>query len=178
MVVEVMGRHAGWVALYSGIAGGADWILLPEIPLDLDEMCAHLVAVRERGKMYSIVVASEGTDIPHDENEPRELDAFGHIMLRERGVGEFLSKEIEQRTGIETRFALLGHIQRGGPPTEFDRVLASRLGIKAAELVHAGDFGKMSSIQNNRIVAVELEKAVAHLKTVPRELYDEVKVLF
>lgn len=178
MVVEVMGRHAGWVALYSGIAGGADWILLPEIPLDLDEMCRHLMAVRQRGKMYSIVVASEGTEIPNPEDAPSALDAFGHVILSERGVGEYIAKEIEQRTGIETRFAVLGHIQRGGSPTEFDRVLASRLGIKAAELVHAGDFGKMASIQNNIIVAVELEKAVARLKTVPRELYEEVKVLF
>jgi phosphofructokinase-like protein len=178
MVVEVMGRHAGWMALYSGIAGGADWILLPEIPMDMDEMCEHLMAVRSRGKMYSIVVASEGVEIPKSSNAPAEVDAFGHVILSERGVGEYVAKEIEHRTGIETRYAVLGHIQRGGPPTEFDRVLASRLGIKAAELVHAGEFGMMSSMQNNRIVAVKLEEAVARLKTVPAELYEEVKVLF
>src|SRR5258708_21811291 len=149
MVVEVMGRHAGWMALYTGIAGGADWILLPEIPVDMDEMCEHLLVVRARGKMYSIVVASEGVEIPSTSNSPAEVDAFGHVILSERGVGEYVAREIEQRTGIETRFAVLGHIQRGGPPTEFDRVLASRLGIKAAELAHARDFGKVSSMQNN-----------------------------
>jgi 6-phosphofructokinase 1 len=178
MVVEVMGRHAGWVALYAGIAGGADWILLPEISLDLNEMCNHLKEVRARGKNYSIVVASEGVDIPHADETDVSVDAFGHVILRERGVGEFLAKEIEERTGIESRFAVLGHIQRGGAPSVFDRVLATRLGIKAAELVHNRDFGKMASIQGNQIIAVELEKAVAQLKCVPTELYEEAKVLF
>jgi 6-phosphofructokinase 1 len=178
MVVEVMGRHAGWVALYAGIAGGADWILLPEVPLDIDEMCAHLVSQRARGRNYGLVVASEGTVLPHADDTEVSVDAFGHVILRERGVGEFIAKEIEARTGIETRFAVLGHIQRGGAPSVFDRVLASRLGIKAAELVKAGDFGKMSSIIGNRIVAVELERAVSQLKTVPAELYEEAKVLF
>ncbi len=178
MVVEVMGRHAGWVALYAGIAGGADWILLPEVPLDMDAMCAHLKEVRARGKMYSIVVASEGANIPHEDDSNMAVDSFGHVILSERGVGAYLAREIENRTGIETRFAVLGHIQRGGPPSEFDRVLASRLGIKAAELVHEKKFGRMASIKNNRIVDVELEKAVATLKTVPPELYEEARVLF
>jgi len=178
MVVEVMGRHAGWVALYAGIAGGADWILLPEEQLDLDAMCDHLKAVRARGKNYSIVVASEGVNLPTTDESESSVDAFGHTILRERGVGDFLAKEIEERTGIETRFAVLGHIQRGGAPSVFDRVLASRLGIKAAELVHAGDFGKMASIQGNQIVGVELEKAVASLKTVPGALSDEIRTLY
>ena len=178
MVVEVMGRHAGWVALYAGIAGGADWILLPEEKLDLDAMCEHLKAVRARGKNYSIVVASEGVELPNTDESESSVDAFGHTILSQRGVGDFLAKEIEERTGIETRFAVLGHIQRGGAPSVFDRVLASRLGIKAAELVHAGEFGKMASIQGNQIVGVELEQAVASLKTVPTALSEEVKTLY
>lgn len=178
MVVEVMGRHAGWVALYSGIAGGADWITLPEVDLDVAEMCDHLLSVRARGRDYSIVVASEGTEIPVSEDAEQTLDAFGHMILRDRGVGEFLAKEIEVRTGIETRYAVLGHIQRGGAPSVFDRVLASRLGMKAAELVKNGEFGKMASIQSNQIVGVNLEDAVASLKTVPANMYEEAKVLF
>ena len=178
MVVEVMGRHAGWVALYAGIAGGADWISLPEVPLDVDEMCAHLSDVRDRGRHFGIVVASEGTEIPVSEDAVQELDNFGHVTLRDRGVGEFLAKEIEAKTGIETRFAVLGHIQRGGAPSVFDRVLASRLGIKAAELVKNKEFGKMASIQSNQIVGVDLNSAVASLKTVPLEMYEEAKALF
>ncbi len=178
MVVEVMGRHAGWVALYSGIAGGADWITLPEVELDIEEMCEHLLSVRARGRDYSIVVVSEGTEIPISEDAEQSLDAFGHMILRDNGVGEFLAKEIEVRTGIETRYAVLGHIQRGGAPTVFDRVLASRLGMKAADLVKNGEFGKMASIQSNQIVGVNLEDAVASLKTVPASMYDEAKVLF
>jgi ATP-dependent phosphofructokinase / diphosphate-dependent phosphofructokinase len=178
MVVEVMGRHAGWVALYAGVAGGADWILLPEISLDLDEMCEHLNAVRARGKNYSIVVTSEGVELPHADETDVSVDAFGHVILRERGVAEFLAKEIENRTGIETRFAVLGHIQRGGAPTVFDRVLASRLGIKAADLVHERQFGKMASIRGMEIVGVDLHDAVSQLKTVPISMYEEAKILF
>jgi phosphofructokinase-like protein len=178
MVVEVMGRHAGWVALYAGIAGGADWITLPEVKPDLGEMCDHLNAVRARGKNYSIVVASEGTEIPIEGTGEVVTDAFGHVNLSGVGVGEFLAKVIEEKTGIETRYAVLGHIQRGGSPSVFDRVLASRLGVKAAELVHEGKFGMMASIQNNMIVGVKLEDAVKELKTVPLELYEEAKILF
>jgi 6-phosphofructokinase 1 len=178
MVVEVMGRHAGWVALYAGIAGGADWILLPEVALDLDAMCKHLLDIRARGKNYAIVVASEGVDLPNADQTDAMVDSFGHVILRERGVGDFLAKEIEQRTGIETRFAVLGHIQRGGAPTVFDRVLASRLGIKACELVHNREFGKMASIQGNQIVGVDLENAVTQLKTVPEAFYHEATTLF
>lgn len=178
MVLEVMGRHAGWVALYTGIAGGADWILIPEVTPDLDEMCDHLKAVRNRGKSYSIVVASEGINLPQVDEEGISVDAFGHVILRERGVGEYLAKEIEGGTGSETRSATLGHIQRGGPPTVFDRVLATRLGLKAAEMVQAGEFGRMSAIQKNEIVSVDLELAVSELKTVPIELYEEAKLLF
>lgn len=178
MVLEVMGRHAGWVALYTGVAGGADWILIPEVAPDLEEMCRHLTKVRERGKVYSIVVASEGIDLPQADEEGISVDAFGHVILRERGVSDFLAKEIESRTGFETRSAVLGHIQRGGSPTVFDRVLATRLGLKAADMVNAGEFGRMSAIQANQIVAVDMERAVGELKTVPIELYEEAKTLF
>lgn len=178
MVVEVMGRHAGWVALYAGIAGGADWVLLPEIALDLDEMCDHLNAVRARGKYYSIVVTSEGVELPRADETDVSVDAFGHVILRERGVAEYLAKEIENRTGIETRFAVLGHIQRGGAPTVFDRVLASRLGLRAADLVHERQFGKMSAIRGTEIVSVDLHDAISQLKTVPVHFYEEAKILF
>lgn len=178
MVLEVMGRHAGWVALYAGIAGGADWILIPEVALDLDEMCDHLKALKDRGKTYGIVVTSEGIDLPHADEEGVSVDAFGHVILRERGVGEFLAKEIGARTGMETRFSVLGHIVRGGSPTPFDRVLGSRVGLKAADMVKDGDFGKMAAYVNNEIVAVDMEAATKELKTVPIEFYNQVKTLF
>jgi ATP-dependent phosphofructokinase / diphosphate-dependent phosphofructokinase len=178
LVLEVMGRHAGWVAFYTGIGAGADWILIPEVALDLEEMCDHLRRCRERGKIYGLVIASEGVDLPHADASDVITDAFGHVILRERGVGEFVAKEIEQRLKVETRYAVLGHIQRGGTPTVFDRVLASRLGIRAADLVKDGDFGKMASLQGNEITAVELELAVKELKTVPIEMYEQAKSLF
>lgn len=178
LVLEVMGRHAGWMALYCGVAAGADWILLPEVPLDLDEMCEHLIRQRQRGKQWGLVIASEGVDIPSADTEDISVDAFGHVILRERGVSEFIAKEIEKRVGVETRFVVLGHVQRGGSPTVFDRVLATRLGIKGADLVKEGGFGKMASIQGNQIVAVDLDLAVKELKTVPRELWETVKTLF
>jgi phosphofructokinase-like protein len=178
LVLEVMGRHAGWVALYAGVGSGADWILIPEVPLDLEEMCGHLIGCRRRGKQYGLVVVSEGVDMPHADTTDLVTDAFGHVILRERGVGEFVAKEIEQRVGVETRYVVLGHVQRGGSPTVFDRVLASRLGVKAADLVKEGAWGKMASIQGNRVVAVALEDAVRNLKTVPLPLYEEAKTLF
>jgi phosphofructokinase-like protein len=178
MVLEVMGRHAGWVALYCGIAAGADWILLPEIALDLEEMCCHLIRQRDRGRQWGLVVASEGVDIPVADTDDISVDAFGHIILRERGVGDFIAREIERRVGVETRSVVLGHVQRGGAPTVFDRVLATRLGVKGADLVRERNFGKMASIQGNQIVAVELELAVKELKTVPLDLWESVKCLF
>jgi 6-phosphofructokinase 1 len=178
IVLEVMGRHAGWVALHTAIAGGADWALIPEVAPDMDEMCAHLSALRERGKTYSIVVASEGIDLPQAEEEGVSVDAFGHVILRERGVGDFLAKEIEGRIGVETRSAVLGHIQRGGSPTVFDRILATRLGAKAAEMADAGEFGRMSATRAGEIVSVPLEDALSALKTVPLALYEEAKLLF
>ena len=146
IVLEVMGRHAGWVALNTGIAGGADYILLPEIPLDMDAMTAHLKEAYAR-KRYGIVVASEGVELPDRGDDEKKLDAFGHVILGDRNVGEYIAKEIEKRTGIETRSAMTGHIQRGGAPSAFDRVLASRLGIRAAQCVYEKDFGKMVALR-------------------------------
>lgn len=177
IVLEVMGRHAGWVALHTGVAGGADWILLPEIPLDLDAMTAHLKVAYAR-KGYGIVVASEGVELPNLDESEAKLDAFGHVILSDRAVGEFIAKEIEKRTGIETRSAVTGHIQRGGAPSAFDRVLASRLGIRAAQCVYEQDFGKMVAIHGTEIVPVEIGKAVGTLRTVPKELYETLTTLF
>jgi 6-phosphofructokinase 1 len=169
IVLEVMGRHAGWVAYYVGLAGGADWITLPEEPLDLDALAAHLSAVRARGKKYALVVASEGTDIPL-EGQEKTVDSFGHVQLGDRRVGEFLAKEIEKRIGWETRSAVVGHVHRGGSPTLFDRVLGMRVGVKAAELVQNKEFGKMAALVGTEIVGVDIVAATATLKTVPPAL--------
>jgi 6-phosphofructokinase 1 len=159
------------------LAGGADWITLPEEPLDLDAMCAHLAAVKARGKKYALVVASEGTEIP-SEGEEKTVDAFGHVNLSNRAVGEFLAAEIQKRTKWETRSAVVGHVHRGGSPTLFDRVLGTRVGVKAAELVKAGEFGKMVALQGTEIVGVPIEQAVANLKTVPPALRELAKTTF
>jgi ATP-dependent phosphofructokinase / diphosphate-dependent phosphofructokinase len=177
MVVEVMGRHAGWIAVYSGIAGGADAILIPEQPVDYEEIAEALRSRHARGKNFSIVVVSEGTELPGVEDEG-ERDAFGHVTLSKRGVGETVAQEIEERTGFETRVTVLGHIQRGGSPTARDRVLATRYGLKAAELAVSGDFGKMAALHGDDIVAVSLEEATAELKTVPPEWYAVAQPFF
>jgi phosphofructokinase-like protein len=177
IVLEVMGRHAGWVALHSGIAGGADWILLPEVPIDYEAMCAHLKVAYAR-KGYGIVVASEGAELPNLDESEAKLDAFGHVILSDRNVGDTIAAEIEKRTGFETRSAVTGHIQRGGAPSAFDRVLASRLGIRAAQCVYEKDFGKMVAIRGTEVVAVDIEKAVGVLRTVPIDLYETATTLF
>ena len=173
LVLEVMGRHAGWVALEVGIACGADWICLPEIPLDVEAMVAALRRKRDRGKTWGLIVASEGTILPHNDTEDLKVDAFGHVSLGDRKVGDFLSTEVEKALGVETRAVTLGHVQRGGSPTLFDRVLGSRVGIKAADMVRDGDWGKMAALQSTDVVAVDLEIAVNHLKTVPVKLWEE-----
>ncbi len=179
MVLEVMGRHAGWVAWYVGVAGGADWITLPEEPLDVDAMCAHLSAVKARGKKYALVVASEGTELPvAAEGEEQKLDAFGHVMLGDRNVGEFIAEEIQRRIGWETRAAVVGHVHRGGSPTLFDRVLGMRVGVKAAELVQDRQFGQMVALRGTEVMGVPIEQAVARLKTVPDSLVQMVKTTF
>lgn len=178
IVVEVMGRHAGWIATYAGIAGGADYILVPEIPIDLDEVCESIKRRHQRGKKFSIIVVAEGAGFK-DKNlflQEERLDEFGHVRLG--GIGEALSKLIEERTGFETRVTVLGHIQRGGSPTAFDRVLGARYGVRAYELVKNGEFGKMVSLRGNKIVAVSLQEAVGELKTLDLELYNIAKIFF
>lgn len=166
MVLEVMGRHAGWVALYTGIAAAADWILLPEKEPEIDKMCAHLKKAHAR-KGVALVVASEGTELPQYKNMKQEVDQFGHMLLKDRGVGDDLAKLIEKNTGIETRSAVIGHMQRGGPPTLFDRILGMRVGAAGADAVARGDFGKMMAIRGTEVVAVPLKEATGTLKTVP-----------
>jgi ATP-dependent phosphofructokinase / diphosphate-dependent phosphofructokinase len=181
MVCEVMGRHAGWIAIMSGMAGGADVILTPERAVTV-ERCCELIAQRHaKGKDFSIVVVSEGWELRTENGEAQLVesgaaDAFGHVRLG--GVGETLAREIESRTGFETRVTTLGHIQRGGSPTAHDRVLATRYGLMAAELVHTGAWGQMAALRGDRIVAVPLSDAVAELKTVPDELYEQASVFF
>jgi 6-phosphofructokinase 1 len=177
MVVEVMGRHAGWIAVTSGIAGGADVILIPEQPVDFEEVAHGIRSRHARGKNFSIVVISEGCELPGLE-DTGEVDQFGHVTLAHRGVGELLGREIEQRTGFETRVTVLGHVQRGGTPTPRDRVLATRYGLKAAALAHAGEFGQMAALRGDDIVAVSLEEATAQLKTVPPEWYSVAQAFF
>ncbi|MEW6720839.1 MAG: ATP-dependent 6-phosphofructokinase [Thermodesulfobacteriota bacterium] len=183
MVVEVMGRHAGWIATYAGIAGGADVILVPEIPIDLDEVCDLIIRRHSRGKSFSIVVVAEGAQIagkPGEEGglvlQETQKDEFGHVRLG--GISQVLAKLIEKRTKYETRFVVLGHIQRGGSPTAHDRVLATRFGVFATEMVHRGEFGKMAGLQGNRIVAVPLAEATSRLKTVDPEMYGIAKEFF
>ncbi len=178
MVAELMGRHAGWIALEAGIAGGADVILIPEIPINIEEVCGIIKKRHSRGKTFSIVVVAEGAQFAKDANitQEQKLDEFGHVRLG--GIGEILSEEIEKRTGFETRVSVLGHIQRGGSPTAFDRVLGTRFGVKAVELIMEKKFGQMCSLSANKIVSVPLEVATGTLKTVDKEFYEIAKVFF
>lgn len=178
IVVEVMGRHAGWIAIESGIAGGADVILIPEIPIDIDEVCATIKRRHSRGKTFSIVVVAEGAHFKEGSSvlQEQKLDSFGHVRLG--GIGEILANEIEKKTGYETRVSVLGHIQRGGTPTAFDRVLGTRLGVKAVELIKNKKFGRMVALSGIKIIDVPIEDAVKALKTVDMELYDIAKVFF
>ena len=182
MVVEVMGRHTGWIAVMSGIAGGADVVLIPEHPVTVEQACAELQARHRRGKDFSIVVVSEGYRLTYESGEQREItqeqvvDQFGHVRLG--GVGSELAREIEERTGFETRVTVLGHVQRGGSPTPRDRILATRFGLKAADLVHEQRFGRMAALQGNEVVDVPLRDAVAELKTVPPHWYEVASAFF
>ena len=178
IVAEVMGRHAGWIAIESGIAGGADVILIPEIPIDLDEVCNLIRRRHQRGKTFSIVVVAEGAQFKDGTMvaQEKKLDAFGHVRLG--GIGEDLAAQIEKATGFETRVSVLGHLQRGGSPTAFDRVLGTRFGVKAMELIKAKKFGKMVALAGTKIIEVPLEEAVRELKTVDMELYNIAKVFF
>jgi ATP-dependent phosphofructokinase / diphosphate-dependent phosphofructokinase len=182
MVVEVMGRHTGWIAVMSGIAGGADVILIPEQPVTVEQACADIMRRHERGKDFSIVVVSEGYELTYESGERRavvqeaETDQFGHFRFG--GVGEALGRDIEERTGYETRVTVLGHVQRGGTPTPRDRILATRFGLKAADLVDAGKFGRMAALQGDSIVDVTLEEATRELKKVPPAVFDVARAFF
>jgi ATP-dependent phosphofructokinase / diphosphate-dependent phosphofructokinase len=177
VVVEVMGRHAGWIALHSGMAGGANVILIPEVPFDLEKVVEH-VESRFRTNYSPILVVAEGA-VPKEGAEALqsgELDAFGHVRLG--GIGDTLAKELEKRTGKEARAVVLGHTQRGGTPTAFDRWLATRFGLHAIEAVHDGDWGKMVALRGTNIVRAPLAEATQELKLVTPELYAEAGVLF
>jgi ATP-dependent phosphofructokinase / diphosphate-dependent phosphofructokinase len=177
LICEVMGRHAGWIALHAGMAGGANVILIPEKPFDIDKVCAY-VESRFKTRYAPIIVVAEGAHPMEGQMtlQAGELDSFGHVRLG--GIGEMLAKEIEKRTGKEARTTVLGHIQRGGTPTAFDRVLATRFGLQAIDAVHDGDFGVMVALQGTDIVRVGLDEATKELKTVPVSRYEEAEVFF
>lgn len=174
IVLEVMGRHAGWVALYTGIGSGADYTLIPEVPVDWDTMIAQVMTAYKR-KKYAFIVVSEGVVVTDAKDE--KLDDFGHMLLQNRGVGPEVARIVEERTGVSTRSATIGHIQRGGSPTLFDRMLGTRVGVKAVEMVHDGDFGKMAALRGTDVVAIPLAEAVGNLKTVSPDWIDLLKVL-
>jgi ATP-dependent phosphofructokinase / diphosphate-dependent phosphofructokinase len=173
IVVEVMGRAAGWIAIYSGIAGGADVILIPEVPFDIDQVAETIRQRHARGRYFSIVVAAEGaksTSGIETQDTSGGRDEFGHARLG--GIGEVLAHEIEKRTGFESRSVVLGHIQRGGTPSAFDRVLATRYGLGAIDMVHRGEFGRMAALRGNKIISVPLAEAIASNRKVDKEILD------
>jgi ATP-dependent phosphofructokinase / diphosphate-dependent phosphofructokinase len=181
MVVEVMGRHTGWIAVMSGIAGGADVILIPEQRVTVEQACDEIKRRHARGKNFSIVVVSEGYEVAYESGESHTVaradeDAFGHVRFG--GVGDVIAREIEERTGYETRVTVLGHVQRGGSPTPRDRVLATRYGLKASDLVRERRFGRMAALHGDSIVDVSLSDATAALKTVPPEWYATASAFF
>jgi 6-phosphofructokinase 1 len=178
LVCEVMGRHAGWIATHAGIAGGAAYILVPERPFDVDEVCESLLQRHKQGRYASIVVVAEGAQ-PKEGSmvvQSGEVDEFGHVRLG--GIGDVLAREIRQRTGFDTRVTVLGYVQRGGTPTAFDRVLATRFGIAAIDAVHDGAFGQMVALRNAKIVRVPLAEAVGSLKTVDPDLLGVAEVFY
>ena len=178
LVCEVMGRHAGWIAAWAGIAGGAAQVLVPEREIDIDAVCESLIERHKKGRYASIVVVAEGAQ-PKEGSfalASGEVDEFGHVRLG--GIGEVIAHEIRQRTGFDARVTVLGHIQRGGTPTAFDRVLATRFGLRAIETVHDGGWGKMVSLQAGQIVAVPIADAVKELKTVDEELLEVCEVFY
>lgn len=178
IVCEIMGRHAGWMATDAGISGSAHWIFTPEIKGSVGDCCAVLKARRDRGEKYGIIAVAEGAEFSDFDvaAASKETDAFGHVKLG--GVGDALAKEIEKRTGYETRHVVLGHTQRGGSPLAYDRVLGTRLGYKAAEMVRAGQFAMMASLRGEKVEAVPIEEAVKELKTVPEDYYRVAKAFF
>jgi 6-phosphofructokinase 1 len=192
IVVEVMGRHAGWIATMAGLAGGADEILIPEVSFNMDEICKNLKSRYDRGKKFSIVAVAEGANPKQGDKtnstntgktiegslvtQSEEKDAFGHVRLG--GIGNYLAEEIKKRMHVDTRVTVLGHVQRGGTPTAHDRVLATRFGIAAVECIKNQDFGKMVALKGDKIVPIPLDDAVSELKTVDMQLYEIAKVFF
>jgi len=179
IVVEVMGRHAGWIALHSGIAGGADYILIPEVPASAQDVAGAVLARRARGKSFSIIVVAEGAVLEEEASpvvKDAGTDAFGHQLLG--GIGERVAQAVQEKTGLDTRTVVLGHVQRGGTPTARDRYLGTMFGLVAADLAHRGENGKMAALRGERVVAVPIAEGVATLKTVGRDLYDDMKTLF
>lgn len=181
IIVEVMGRYTGWIALYGGLAGGANLILIPEVPYSLGEICETVQKRASRGKFHSVIVVAEGAKPAETEgfnfkDRDRGVDEFGHIRLG--GIGSILEKLVETKTGMEARSVVLGHIQRGGSPTAFDRILATRLAVKAVQLLKESKFGQMSSLQGNEITSVALQEALKKRKTVSPELYELAKLFF
>jgi 6-phosphofructokinase 1 len=178
IVLEVMGRHAGWIAVYSGIAGGADVILVPERQFDIEEVCVRLTRRHASGRTFSIVVVAEGAT-PRDGDAWSQhggTDAFGHARLG--GIAVQLEREIEERTGFETRMTILGHVQRGGTPLAYDRVLGTRFGVAAVDAVTEGNFGKMAALRGTRIELVPLDEALAEPKLLDPELFETAEVFF
>jgi phosphofructokinase-like protein len=178
IVCEVMGRHAGHIALHSGIAGGADVILVPERPVSLDQVSQYVLSRQSRGKRFSIIVVAEGAQIERgkDETSSADLDEFGHVRLG--GIGDYIAKEIEKRTKIEARVTVLGHIQRGGTPTARDRVLGTRYGVFAADLVRDGRWGQMAALHGDSIVSVSLEEATRALHLIDPKLFEIAEIFF
>ncbi|MDP3012054.1 MAG: ATP-dependent 6-phosphofructokinase [Candidatus Hydromicrobium sp.] len=178
MIVEIMGRDSGWLALSGGIAGGADVILIPEVAFDYDEIVNVIEKRKERGKDFTIIAVAEGAKPAEGEEQVTAsgaIDSFGHVQLG--GIGNVIAREIEKRTGYGTRVVILGHLQRGGRPSAFDRIVATRLGAKAVELVHEGQFGQMAVMENGAITSVPLEKAIKEEKPMDQELYELSKLL-
>ncbi len=180
LVVEVMGRHSGWIAIVSGLAGGADCTLIPEKPVPIDSVCDHIRHRHSHGKLFSIIVVSEGFQLAGADKDlvtkSAALDQFGHVQLG--GIGDIVAKEIERRTGFETRAVVLGHLQRGGSPTAFDRALGTRYGVKAVDLINEGKTGMMVSLQGNKITALPISDALTKLKLVDEEWIKTAEIFF
>lgn len=181
MVVEVMGRDTGWVAVMGGLAGGADMILIPEFPMAVEDVVGHLEQRQRQGSDFSIIVVAEGVDMPdlgRSDDTAATRDAFGHVQLGRRGIGERLAALIEDRTGHETRATVLGHTQRGGSPTAYDRIWATRVGAAAYDLIAAGRFGQMPVVRCGGVDTAPIADVVAAQRRVPRDLYELASVFY
>ena len=181
LVCEVMGRHAGWIAMYSGLAGGADAILVPEYPIDVDEVCDMVWQRHKKGVYFSIIVVAEGAKIKKGKDEQEILisdqkDEFGHVQLG--GIGDVLGKAIREKTGYDTRVTVLGHIQRGGTPTAQDRILATRYGVAAIDAVNDGEFGVMVALKGTKIDLVPLAELEKGIKTIDEGFYNMTKTFW